>query len=266
MFASQRLYAFFPVLTFAFILAACQGNQDQQATTDYPVDSVLQDTTPPPPPEPQGPVATLPAGNDPIQILTNYEGSTLVCDSMEVGLADTIRHYADSVSALGLTYNMATNNDCSGTFIRLNEWLGGICSDYRFLSFDSVRTTRDLIKWYHDKGKLVFITDPLQSDSLIKPGAVMFYTKSGLGGNQVITAENMVSLVNHIGVIHSLETDSIDGELRITNYSLFHGRNPKRGINTTNFHKREPFGASSKPYPYGNGREQWMAVAPIVSR
>lgn len=201
--------------------------------------------------------------SNPVAVLAGNHGNNLICDKQEVNLLEHILHYADSIHAKKIPYSQATANDCSGTFIRMNEYLNKFCPKSSFPSFKVVRSTRDLVKYYHDAKQLIFIKTPINSDSLIQPGAVMFYTHGGRGGKLEITPENMQSLVNHVGVVYSVERDPTTG--RVKNYLLFHGQNPTKGIGITKYHPREPHGTSSKPYPYGNGTEQWMAIAPIVN-
>ncbi|MEL7123080.1 MAG: hypothetical protein AAFO07_26760 [Bacteroidota bacterium] len=198
----------------------------------------------------------------PAKIIALGYGTALQCGNQVVDLLPKIRHYADSVTALNLKYDQSTANDCSGTFIRMNRYLNSFCPEEPFPTFGVGRSTRDLVKYYHDIDQLILIKDPIASDTLLQAGAVMFYTYSGRGGKLNITTKNMQSLVNHVGIITEVEKDK-NGV--VTGYQLFHGRNPKRGINITNYHKREPFGKNMKPYPYGNGTQQWMAVAPVAN-
>ena len=198
----------------------------------------------------------------PSNIIASGYGTALECGNQVMDLLPQIRHYADSVTALNLKYDQATANDCSGTFIRLNRYLNTFCPQEPFLTFGVGRSTRDLVKYYYDIDQLILIKDPIASDSLLQPGTVMFYTYSNRGGKLNITRKNMQSLVNHVGIITEVEKNDAGV---VTGYKLFHGRNPKRGINITNYHKREPFGKNMKPYPYGNGTQQWMAVAPIAN-
>jgi hypothetical protein len=272
----QFLKCTFLMLPFllSFVLLACdvqtsnklQSDKENSKTTTTPTEKGVATTpkpeppTPPVPPKPKKPEINW---NNPTAVLVGNHGTTLFCDKTEVNILKNIQHYADSVQMKKLSYSQATANDCSGTFIRLNEYLNTICPKATFPSFKVVRSTRDLIKYYHDKKQLVFVKSPINSDSLIRPGTVMFYTHGGRGGKLEITPENMQSLVNHVGVVYSVERDEKTGVVK--NYQLFHGQNPSKGIGITKYHVREPHGASSKPYPYGNGTEQWMAVAPIVN-
>ena len=77
-------------------------------------------TTPPPPPP--VPKPTLSMSNNPATILDAYGGATVLTyrDSL-IPLAAPVKHYSDSVTALRLRYVQSTANDCSGTFIRLNQ-------------------------------------------------------------------------------------------------------------------------------------------------
>ena len=188
--------------------------------------------------------------------------NSMDCSSNRGDLVAMIRHYADSVTALNLKYDQASANDCSGTFIRLNQYLDAICPNPYFPSFAKARSTRDLIQYYYKQGSLKLINKPLSASEYIKPGAIMFYAKRGMGGQLKITADKLQSYVNHVGVVYETTVNKQTGV--VEKYSLFHGRNPKRGIGITTYHSRQPYSNQNKPYPYGNGQEQWIAVAPIL--
>ena len=49
----------------------------------------------------------------------------------------------------------------------------------------------------------------------------------------------------------------------ISSYSLFHGQRPGKLASTTNYHQRAYKNRPNYP-PYGNGTEQWVAVAPLM--
>ncbi|MEO0898947.1 MAG: hypothetical protein AAFY71_21225 [Bacteroidota bacterium] len=208
---------------------------------------------------------TLSESSDPGTILKNYKNASVVMTGDTIGdLAGPVRHYSDSVTALKLRYVRTTANDCSGTFVRLNQYLKTRMPFYEFPSFKgepNVRTTKDLVQYYHDKGTLVFVKDPLQSDSLIRPGSVMFYSNSGIVKPNA-NANNMKSLVQHVGVVTEVDLDSAG---RVTRYTLFHGKNSREGIGITDDHFREVPYRSSKAWPYGWFKQAVMAIAPIVS-
>lgn len=198
---------------------------------------------------------------DPAKVLASGQGQHLPCLEQTIDLLPLIHHFADSILPLKLPYSHQQATDCSGTFLRLNAFLSRHCPTAVFPVLGQVRSTRDLVRYYHDRGQLVLIGQPLDSDSLIQPGTVMFYTQSNRGGKLAITADNMTSLVSHVGIVYAVERDSITG--RVLNYELFHSRNPRNGIDITGHHRRQPYG-SQAVYPYGNGRQQWMAAAPLA--
>ena len=254
-------YIFRSILILFFtlvVLSNCTINSTQGSHT-----VASKETKPPresnPPNGNKKEISTLDWSNIP-NVLTSGNATTLLCGTQTVDLLPYIKNYADSITNLNLKYDQATKNDCSGTFIKMNQYLNKLCPANTFFpSFDKVRSSSDLVAYYHQLGDLIFIEDPLKSDHLIVPGAVLFYTHRDRGGKLKVNATNMQALVNHVGVVYEVKRDPKTGN--VISYSLFHGRNPKRGINITNYHNREPFGQQYKAYPYGNGTEQWMAVA-----
>lgn len=251
-------------LLFSLIFTSCQP----AATGSKKADSTAaMDSTQMPEPEP---MPTLSNSDDPRVILANYLGSTIKCGDSIVNFVGPIRHYADSISKLNnngtgsILYNRATQDDCSGTFIKLNQYLDAMCSNYDFPRFDKqVRSTKQLVEYYNNKEMLVFIDNPLDNDSLIKPGTVMFYANSGTDKNIPINASNMKRMVQHVGVVTEVVYDSLD---RVESYALFHGHNSRtKVIGITRDHFRVPTSSRAKDYPYGWFKQRWMAAAPIVN-
>ncbi|MCI4671426.1 MAG: hypothetical protein MRZ79_25010 [Bacteroidia bacterium] len=260
----MKNYSYFLVLLFSISLFACQNTATATKEKENSEKKTAEKLPPPPPPKPK---PTLSQKSDPAAILTAYSEKTSLMQGDSLGmLVDPIRHYADSLQSLNeagkIRYVSGTKNDCSGTFVQLNQYLKTQFPDYTFAKFGpNLRDTRSLVQYYHNLGKLIFIENPQESDSLIRPGAAMFYVKSGLGGKQVITPENMKSLVQHVGVVTEVVMDSTG---RVESYALFHGQNSRTGkIGVTEDHFRNPKRAA-KPYPYGWYKQQWMAVAPIA--
>jgi hypothetical protein len=198
---------------------------------------------------------------DPARVLASGQGSYLPCGGETIDLGPLLVRFADSLLALDLPYSHARATDCSGIFIRFNEFLGRHCPTTDFPTLAQVRSTRDLLGYYHARQQLVLIKDPSASDSLLQPGTIMFYTHGNRGGQLRITPDNMTSLVSHVGIVYAVERDTSTG--RVLRYELFHARNQQYGIDITGHHRREPAGAQAA-YPYGNGRQQWMAAAPLA--
>lgn len=259
----RQIYVSF-LLILAMGLFSCQNVTTKKAIAEKGDSTQV---VPPPPPPPPKPKPSLSFSESPIEIIMGYtENTTLKQGDSLAKLLPPIRHYADSLQALNeagkIRYVSGTINDCSGTFVQLNQYLKKQFPNYPFPKFGpTLRDTRTLVQYYYDLDKLVFIKNAQESDSLIKPGAVMFYVRSGMGGKQVITPENMKSLVQHVGVVTHVKLDSTG---RVDSYSLFHGQNSRTGkIGSTHDHFRFPKRAA-KPYPYGWYKQQWMAVAPIA--
>lgn len=270
---SQKLMQTLCFALLLFTFCACGGGSSNtpvdQDTTDS--SNTTQVETAEEKKEEAPPAPKLDLSNPVVEIMSG-KSTMLECEGKEMDLMPMIKHYADSITALWkakkIVYNSDTKDDCSGTFIKLNQYLNTFCGPADFPKFGkaipgqegALRDTRSLVKYYHAIGDLIFIKDPLTSDSLIKEGAVMFYTFGATPLDIDITPENMAEHVNHVGVV----TKVIPGAEHVENYELFHGRSPNSGINITNFHQRAP--RSNPTRPYGNGKERWMAVAPVVKR
>ncbi|MFQ5633603.1 MAG: PASTA domain-containing protein, partial [bacterium] len=160
-------------------------------------------------------------------------------------------------------YGVKPLTDNSGIFHRVMKQLQYRLPGIEIPEVANYRTTRDIARWYHEDSTLTFIHDALAQADLIKPGAVMFYGQSDSVYSEC-TPEILFDAkrgISHIGVVISVQRDSSGVAM---NYQLFNGHG-RRGIapaSTTNYHWRKP---SRKTYPpYGNGRQQWVAIAPIV--
>lgn len=184
------------------------------------------------------------------------------CSGEILELSDPVFEAASQISADSLWYNSEPLSDCSGTFHRVLRHMKQQCPDHEYPMPAEYRDTRDLGRWYHEKGELVLIQDALVMADLIKPGAVMFY------GYRDAVYENFAaeelfehgSGIEHMGVVVSIDTLD-DGTVK--SYKLFHGRRPGTVAGVTNWHRREP--SRSNYPPYGNGRQQWIAMARIVN-
>ena len=138
------------------------------------------------------------------------------------------------------------------------------CDNHEFPDPEEIRSTRNLAEWYHGRGELILVNDPLEKAALIKPGAVIFYGKPGVKPPAQFTAEDLYreevgqpqGLINHMGVVARI-APMPDGSIK--EYFLFHGRSGTKPAAITQFHKR-----TGNP-PFGNGSEHIVAIARILN-
>ncbi|MEM7513902.1 MAG: hypothetical protein AAF388_23445 [Bacteroidota bacterium] len=203
--------------------------------------------------------------NSTVEAVPEYpEGEAVYgpCEETRINLAVPVKVIADNITAEKLDYNVEQFSDCSGIFHRFLDSLELRCPSPTYPNPKQYRSSRELGLWYYQQGKLVLVKDPLNMHEYIKPGAVMFYGPRGVDVSTMTIDElTRPGGINHVGVIVEVKKDD-DGV--ITGYTLFHGQRPGKKASSTNYHKREYKNRSEYP-PYGNGTEQWVAVAPIIS-
>ena len=191
----------------------------------------------------------------------SLEGLSINCGGGEINLAVPVNLVATRLESQNLAYNDKPFTDCSGIFHRVLDSLKRRCPTHDFPSPQTHRDSRSLGRWYHEKGQLVQITDPLKQDSYIKPGAVIFYAKPSVDP-LTVDAETLFKQggIRHVGVVTEVEKDASG---TIVGYTLFHGRYYGKSAAKTNYHKRDT-GRANYP-PFGNGKDHMIAVAPIAS-
>ncbi|MCI5146418.1 MAG: hypothetical protein D3923_13045, partial [Candidatus Electrothrix sp. AR3] len=188
------------------------------------------------------------------------EPSTCLEQPIEIPLHKIV---AD-LEAQTLLYGVGPLTDCSGIFHRVLKGMKQQCHDQEYPTVEKYRSSRDLLRWYFERDEVVLIEDVVTQSDLITPGTVLFYGQSG-SSYQNFTAEDLIkpySGVDHVGVVVSVRKNEA-GE--VISYQLFHGYG-KRGqtaASTTDWHKRTP--TQSIYPPFGNGRQQWVALARLLS-
>ncbi|MEL6253780.1 MAG: hypothetical protein AAFR87_17360 [Bacteroidota bacterium] len=189
-----------------------------------------------------------------------YDGLRSSCEGSKLNLAIPVNIIAANITKDSLAYNVEPFSDCSGVFLRFLDSLEARCPKKSYPDPASHRDSRALAKWYHEKGKLVRVEEPLNMAHYIKPGSVMFYGGRGVE-NKELSLDDLFAHggINHVGVV--TEVEEKNGE--IVGYSLFHGQRPGKLASTTNYHQKEYRNRTNYPH-FGNGTEQWVAVAPIV--
>lgn len=158
-----------------------------------------------------------------------------------------------------IMYNSASLSDCSGMFHRIVQSFQAQCSGYALPHPVRDRTSRQIARWYARQGRFTVVTNPWKQASLIRPGMVMFYGRTGrryvdLGRPSLIPVTRSIG---HLGVVVAVRRDR---QGRILGYHLFHGRRPGKPAAITTYHTR-----NHPTAPFGNGVEQWIGIAPFAS-
>lgn len=167
------------------------------------------------------------------------------CDRGKRSLEDVARRAASTLAAKRIPYNSDLLADCSGMAHRVLETLDNRCDAVDRPTLVEARSAKAMAAWYAERGQLVTVTDPLDADDALVPGAIVFFGPPGRRG---------VSLdrIFHIGVVYDVQRDELG---QVQSYRLFHGRRPGKVASITNWHRRE-----NDP-PLGNGNEELVAVA-----
>ena len=259
------------------LLSAClfgAGCKDSPDPAVAEVDPVTPSEPVELPPEPEAPQVLVPAAM-PWETLAQADTYEVTCSDEEtlVSFNDKIRPIAESL--IGVPYSQPLGNDCSGMFHKALAKMQEACPNHETPTMSQARTTRDLARWYHEKGELILVHDVEEMAELLKPGAVLFfghnrqryenftaedlYGKRDAAGNPAM-GENGVPIkgaVEHMGIVVEVEREN--GV--ITNYHMFHGRYTGKPSAITTWHVRE-----KKPThpPFGNGNQQLVAVARLL--
>jgi len=206
--------------------------------------------------------APVPAPSPPSGGVSPENGKpyTMNCAGSRIDLAEPAEKIAAALEAEAILFDTAPLSDNSGIFHRFLQALKQRCPDLEIPEVTFYRSSRDLARWYNQRGELVLVHDALQMAEVIKPGAVMFYGASDKLYND-FTLDMLFSPegISHVGVVMEVEKNEA-GE--VVNYKLFHGRSSGKIAGTTNYHRRQP----SRPNlpPLGNWNQQWVAFAPLV--
>lgn len=182
-------------------------------------------------------------------------------------LKQTLLIYTQQLERDSLWYNNREPEklmDCSGIFHRVSQFISTRCDAYQYPDIGSTRDTRALAGWFYDNDNLIIIHDAAKQRNLIKPGAVMFFGKSGQSYNN-LTIERLKTpipnhVIMHVGVVTDVKKD-VNGN--VINYTMFHGRQPGKIASSTYYHKLEPPRAGFPPL--GNWNQQLVAVANLMT-
>jgi hypothetical protein len=202
----------------------------------------------------------IPAASTPA-VLAKLDAYMIDCAGARIDLKTPIQEIAAALTADSLLYNKKPLSDCSGIFHRVLKAMKQRCAGYDFPAIEKYRDTRDLARWYHERGDLILVHEALRSADLIKPGAVMFYGhRDTLYAN--FTVEQLLSPrgIEHMGVVVAVDKDATG---QATGYELFHGQTYGKFASTTKHPLRKP----TRPGlpPFGNWNQQWVAFARLLN-
>jgi len=205
----------------------------------------------------------IPPTADPA-VLAKLENYAVDCAGKRIDLAAPVKEIADMITADSLWYGKELLSDCSGIFHRVLQAMKSRCPAYDYPDPEKYRETRDLARWYHQRGDLILVQDALASADLIKPGAVMFYGHRGINYTATnLTADTLLMRergIEHLGVVVSIKKDAAG---QLLGYELFHGQTYGKIASTTRHHERNP--SRSSYMPFGNAEQQWVAVARLLN-
>jgi len=183
---------------------------------------------------------------------------SLQCDITDI--ANPLREVVTALEEKSLLYATGPLTDCSGIFHRVMLGLKHRCPAKDFPSVDGYRDSRALARWYHERGKLRLIRNAEESTDLLKPGAVLFFGRNGSEYRNFSVDDLLIPQkgIAHLGVVVKVHKNESG---QVLHYELFHGHGSKgkTPASVTDWHKRTPT-RSGYP-PFGNGRQQWVAVA-----
>ncbi len=187
-----------------------------------------------------------------------FAGYPVRCRRGWVDLTERLPPIAEDLERQGILYDSAPLSDCSGMFHRFLSAFDRGCPGYSLPRPESDRDSREIARWYQEKGLLTPVRDELGQADLIKPGAVMFYGRSG-ETYPAVDVGQILRQTEHVGVVVAVERD---GHGALVRYRLFHGRSHGKTAGITDYHLRHPPRPALRPF--GNWDQQWIASAPLA--
>ncbi|XCN73645.1 MAG: hypothetical protein Q3M24_02510 [Candidatus Electrothrix aestuarii] len=179
------------------------------------------------------------------------------------GLLPAVRTTVASLEARSILYGVGPLSDCSGILHRVLMGVKKRCPDYEYPTPEHYRDSRDLARWYHERGELILIKNALAQAELIRPGVVLFYGRTGVvyRNPSVNTLLSSRHGIYHVGIVARVYRDKAG---KVAGYELFHGhgRKGRTKASRTRWHQRTPTRAAYPPF--GNGRQQLVAAARLV--
>ncbi len=259
------------LLTLPFWLG-CAGTTDRTAAADHGGrDAVAGDYRQDETASPQPATRQPPAAQETPEVAAAFPGTTsasqldlkgypITCQGELLDLAGPVQRIARKIQSQRLYYNSQKLSDCSGIFHRVLLEMRKICPNQVYPHPAEYRSSRDLARWYAQRNELILVKDPQAMARFIKPGAAMFYGRSGKKFAN-FTEKSLFGAngIAHMGVVVSVQKDARG---RVVGYALFHGRSRGKYAAIT-WHYLRPPGGKKLP-PFGNYNQQWVAVAPLL--
>lgn len=182
---------------------------------------------------------------------------------------------AKNLQAKNLDYVSAKMQDCSGIFHQIKDSLKtrlpalADLSLYNYPTPTTARSSRQIADWYYKNNNLLLVEDAVASKNSIRPGAVMFFGKSGkkfknITIDQLTDRNNNYTkngAIQHIAVVTSVTTDQ---EGNVVDYTMMHARYPGKTASMSGSKEVQSTRTVGLP-PFGNWQQQWVAVANTVS-
>ena len=163
---------------------------------------------------------------------------------------------------------------CSGIYHQLKESiqarlpsLSNSSGPYKYPNPNSIRSSRQLADWYYKNKNLLLLEDAMSSRHSIRPGSVLFFGKS----NKVYNNINMLTdrdnnytsngAIMNIAAVTAITSDS---QGNLIDYTIMHGRNPRRYASRTRSKAVQSRNTHNLP-PFGNWKQQLDAIAYLVT-
>ena len=210
----------------------------------------------------------------------NVDNNNRILKPVKMGISDkkiseVLRGIAESLERKKLAYVSSLSQDCSGIFHQIKDSLQTrlaalrASKEYHYPLYNKDRSSRQIADWYYENDNLLIVEDAMAARNSIRPGSVMFFGKSNkryknMTIEQLTDKDNNYTpngIIGHIAVVTSVKTDENNN---VIEYTMMHGRNPKRHASRTGSKAVQSKRTKGLP-PFGNWSQQWVAVANIVT-
>ncbi len=192
-------------------------------------------------------------------------------------ISEVLESISENMENKRLQYVSNLSQDCSGIYHQIKDSiqsrLPALNQGYKYPMYNKDRSSRQIADWYYRNGNLLLIEDPMASRNSIRPGSVLFFSKSGKIYNNItidmLTDRNnnytKNGAIQHIAVVTSVKTDATNNVLE---YTMMHARYPN-GPHASRSGSKAVQSNSAKnkakvaPYPFGHWTQQLVAIANI---
>lgn len=203
------------------------------------------------------------------------EGNNSISEINDEKMSEILSSISENLEANKLEFNNDLGHDASGIFHIIKDRLQSRIPDlakegkYIYPSFNRERITRQIADWYYENDNLIIVEDALASRNSIRPGSVMFFGKSGKTFEniniEILTDKNNNHSINgaisHMAVVTEVSKDE---EGNVVGYTMMHGRRPGRIASRSSSKEIQSVKTKGLP-PFGNWKQQWVAMANIVT-